>query len=490
MPSIELPKKLHRVLTTKARFIVVIGGRGSGKSEGVARILLLKAQTEHADVLCGREYQNSIEDSVHKLLAELIPTIGMTGAKVLEKKIDLVGGGGFRYRGFARAPESVKSAQAFKYAWIEEAQALSEKSIKDLTPTIRAKDSQLFFTANPQSEKDPFSVRFIKPFLKQLKENDGIYEDEMHLVILMNWRDNPWHDTLETERLWDYEHLPRALYDHIWEGAFNDAVENALIYAEWFDACVDAHLKLGFEPLGVKAAAHDPSDLGDDPKGFAVRHGSVIIEATLKEDGDINEGGDWATGLALQEQVDTYVWDCDGMGVGLNRQTTDAFQGKHTKVAMFKGSEKADMPEAFYNPPDKDVSLQDQKKNKEVFANKRAQYYYYLRDRVYRTYRAVLYNEYSDPDLCISFSSKIKDLAALRSELCRMPIKPNANGRFELYKKTDMKTRFKFPSPNLGDSVMMTLKPVNTVVAQPRRPEPIKAMGRGHGTQRHSRLTR
>ena len=97
----------------------------------------------------------------------------------------------------------------------------------------------------------------------------------MHLIVVVNWRDNPWwNDAQEALRAWDYEHLPRAKYDWIWEGAFNDSVEGSLIMAEWFDSCIDAHKKLGFKPLGIRFSSHDPSDMGEDTKGFAFRHGS------------------------------------------------------------------------------------------------------------------------------------------------------------------------------------------------------------------------
>lgn len=476
MPSLQIPEKLERVLTTKARLIVIIGGRSSAKSESVGRILLMKAQTEGADILCGREWQNSIEDSVHKLIKSLIPKTGAEGFVVTDKKIDCDTGGGFRFKGFARNSEAVKSAQDFKYSWVEEAQALSQQSIDDLLPTIRSAGSQLFFTANPQSSADPFSKRFIVPFLSDLQTH-GFYEDGMHLVIFMNYEDNPWHGELEAQRLWDFENLPRAKYDHIWMGAFNDSVEDSLIQAEWFDACIDAHKKLGFGPIGAKMAAHDPSDLGEDSKGFAMRHGSVVLDVQEKTTGDINEGGDWATGLALQHGVDAYTWDCDGMGVGLNRQVTKVFDGKHTRLAMFKGSESPDFPDAIYKPS-ADSGLDGQKTNKQVFRNKRAQYYFTLRDRVYKTYRAVEFGEYQNPEEMISFDSSIVALSQLRSELCRMPIKPNANGLCELYTKQEMKSRFKFKSPNLADSVMMLMRHVHKVNIAPKMPQPVKPMGR------------
>lgn len=456
MPHLTIPEKLGPILTTKARLIVLIGGRSSAKSESVARILLMKAQRERADILCGREYQNSIDDSVHKLLSTLIEKENITGAHVTDKKIDFLTGGGFRYKGFARNSAAVRSAQGFKASWIEEAQDLSEQSIEDLLPTIRAKDSQLFFTANPMSSRDPFSKRFIVPFKKHL-DRYGFYEDAMHLIIVMNWRDNPWHDELESQRIWDLEHLSRAKYDHIWEGAFNDTVEHSIIEAEWFDAAIDAHIKLGFEPKGMKIVSHDPSDEGGDSKGLVYRHGSVILDVLEKEMGDVNEGCDWATGFAIENQVDVFTWDCDGLGISLKRQVAEAFDGKKINIILFKGSESPVNPFDLYQP-DELIRRLDAKTNKETFKNKRAQYYWRLRDRFYSTYRAVEKGEYIDPDEMISVSSEINCMASFRSEICRVPKKPSGSGFIQIMTKKEMKDKYKIESPNLADSAMMAME--------------------------------
>jgi len=479
MPTIQIPEKLLPILTAKQRLIVIIGGRGSAKSESTARILLMKSQTESADVLCGREYQNSIDDSVHKLLKSLIlDKLKVDGFRVTDNKIDCLSGGGFRFRGFARNSDAVKSAQGFKYSWIEEAQSLSQDSIDNLLPTIREGDSKLFFTANPQSSADPFSQRFIVPFLSKILEQ-GYYADDMHLVIMMNYRDNPWHGELEIQRQWDYDNLPRAKYDHIWEGAFNDSVDSPLIMAEWFDACVDAHLKIGFEPIGLRFSSHDPSDIGPDSKGYAFRHGSVVLDVQEKTDGDVNEGGDWATGLAINNNADAFTWDSDGLGVTLNRQVNSAFEGKQTIISQFKGSEAVDHPDAIFECADADKSnIQGQKTNKQALRNKRAQYYAELRTRAYRTWQMINKKAIYEADKLISFSSEIKALTTLRSELCRMPIKPNANGLFELYTKQEMKAKFKMKSPNLADSVMMLGRVPHITNTKPfRRPQPRKVMG-------------
>lgn len=462
MPTIQIPEIAQRILTTKARLIVLIGGRSSSKSETIARVLLMKAQTEQADVLCGREYQNSIDDSVHKLLVGLIDSLEVEGSSVTDKKINFSGGGGFRYKGFARNSAAVKSAQGFKYSWIEEAQDLSEDSIKDLLPTIRATDSKLFFSANPQASNDPFSKRFIVPF-KTALDKHGFYEDSMHLIIMMNWRDNPWHGELEEQRLWDFEHLSRAKYDHIWEGAFNDSVEDAIIKAEWFDAAIDAHIKLGFQPKGARIVSHDPADGGNDPKALCLRHGSVILDVLENEDLDANDGCNWATDYAIEHDADAFTWDCDGLGVTLRRQVSEAFDGKKIDYHMFKGSEGVDLPDAIYEAIEGE-NRNKARTNKQTFKNKRAQYSWALRDRFYRTYRAVEKGEYIDPDMLISISSDIEAIDQLRSETCRIPRKANGSGLIQIMSKPEMLAKHKIASPNLFDSVFMSLRlPQNKV---------------------------
>jgi len=486
--QLNIPVKLKPFITTQKRYKVAYGGRGGAKSMTFAGMLSHKAQLEQALVGCLREFQNSLDDSVFALLKSEIKRLKIPGFKNYNNKIKHESGGGFRFRGLARSIDAIKSMFGFKYFWLEEGQFISAESLKILTPTLREKDSELWISANPMSAADPFSMRFINPYQRELDAN-GFYEDDLHYIVKINHSDNPWFpEELDQERLHDYRTLPRALYDHIWEGAFNDSVDNALIKAEWFDACVDAHIKLGFAPLGVRVASHDPSDEGADDKGYAFRHGSVVEEVLLKSSGDINEGCDWATGLAIQNSADVFLWDCDGLGIGLNRQVNRAFEGKKTLVAQYKGSESVDNPDAPYEPADK-ISIQNQKTNKEAIKNCRAQYYFELRNRVYRTYIAVTQHVYTDPDTMISFSSDMTELVQLRSELCRLPIKPNANGIFELYTKEEMFRKFKIPSPNLADSVKMLFKVVHTPqFGSTKRPKPIAQIG--EGINRYSRKYR
>lgn len=478
MPHLKVNGKLSGFILKPQPIKVVFGGRGSGKSIGLADLLITKMLTEKADIYCLREFQDSINESVHRVLKSgILERLQLKGWTIHENKIISPHGAQTAYKGANRNPDSIQSAQNYKYSWFEEAHRASEDSLDKLLPTIlRNPGAQCWFSGNPQSSGDPFSERFINPYLDEIRKN-GFYEDDLHYIIKVNWRDNPWwNDELERLRQWDYDNLTRAKYDWIWEGEFNDSVENGLILPEWFDACVDAHEKLGFRVVGARVASHDPSDEGPDSKSYCVRHGSLIERLEESFTGNVNEGGHWACGMAVNDNIDAYTWDCDGLGVGLGEQTSIAFSGKNKEVLMFKGSESPDFPDTIYEATGCS-GIRDRKTNKEVFKNKRAQYYFALRDRCYRTYRAVEFGEYQDPDKMISFSSKIKLLPKLRAELGRMPIKPNSNGLCELYTKEEMKRKFQLKSPNLADAVMMSLRYTYKPKQQVVMPQPIKPMG-------------
>lgn len=480
MPTVKEPTAffaecLEPLFTRPKRFNILIGGRGSGKSLGKGGHGSIMMHDLGKNLMCIREFQASIADSVHALISDEIKRLELDGADFTDKAIRFAHNSSTaRFMGLSRNPESVKSAFGFLDWWVEEAQFLSKKSLQVLTPTARKKPKKglpgqmkevgaeeldmesvsMTFCANPASSEDPFSQRFIVPFKNEIDER-GIYEDDMHLIIRMNWSDNPWFDEsgLEQERLFDKSNLPRTTYDWIWEGGFNDEIDNALIKAEWFDACVDAHDKLGFKPYGIVKVTHDPSDLGADPKAVCVRKGNVITNITQRNDIDVNEGSDWALGIAINEGADQYEWDVGGMGVTLKRDVNTALEGKNVTAYQFNGGSGVDSPDAIYEASGAQ-NIQKEKTNKEICKNLRAQCYLSLRDRVYRTYLAVEKGVMCDPSMLISFSSECENLTGLRSELCRLPIKPSTI--FEMYTKIEMRSKFKVRSPNLADAVMMT----------------------------------
>ena len=464
MPSLRVNRKLEKFLTTSKQIKVAIGGRSSGKSIGFGDMLTMKMDTEGADVYCLREFQDSIADSVHRVFKGAIEDrLCLDGWDITNDRVQAPNGAVTKYKGAARNPDSIQSAQGYKYSWFEEAHTMSQASIDKLLPTIlRNPGAECWFGANPQSSADPFSQRFINPYQDQL-DRYGIYEDDLHLIIVINWRDNPWHgEESENLRLWDFEHLPRAKYDWIWEGKFNDEVDGSIIKAEWFDACIDAHkderFKSLFKPRGAVIAAHDPSDTGNDSAGLVIRHASIIECVKEKFDGEIDDKCEWATDISLKQRVDWFVWDGDGMGTGLKRQIADELDGTRIKWHMFKGSSSGsgqDRAEQMYLKESAPAGS-EQVTYADTFKNNRSQYYTELADRMYNTYKMVTRNEVIDVDRLLSFDSNgIDNIKKLRSEICRIPEKPST-GLIQIMSKQDMK-KLKISSPNMADSVMMSM---------------------------------
>lgn len=476
MPLIQINSKLEPFLTKQKKIKIAIGGRGAGKSIGFGDIFTMKMCTEGADIYCLREFQDSVKDSVHRVFIDSIKKrLQIPGFEIYDQKIVAPNGAQTTYKGAARNPDSLQSAQGYKYSWFEEAHRASQASIDKLLPTIiRNPGAECWFSANPQSSADPFSQRFIVPYQSELDKH-GYYEDDLHLIIVVNWRDNPWwNEEQEILRAWDYDNLSRSKYNWIWEGSFNDEVDNAIIKQEWFDAAIDAHkierLKEAFKPHGAIVAAHDPSDEGKDPKGYSLRHGSIFLKILEKPDGEIDEGCEWATDMAIADGANWFIWDGDGMGAGLKRQISTAFQGTGVQYHMFKGSLSGKgqdnagaiyMPVADANPNDKPATYA------ETFLNNRAQYSIQLRDRYYNTFRCVVRGEYVSPADMISIDSNgVEEMQKLRTEVCGVPKKPNNTGLIQIMSKQEM-AKLGIKSPNMYDSQMMNL--YQPAVKQARR---------------------
>jgi phage terminase large subunit len=244
MPHLKINSQLEPFMTRSKPIKVAIGGRASGKSVGFGDIFTMKMCSEAADIYCLREYQDSLTDSVHRVFKDSIQSrLQVAGFQVQENTVIAPNGAKTTYKGASRNPDSIQSAQGYKYSCFEEGHRASQASLDKLLPTIiRNRRAECWFSANPQSSADPFSQRFIVPYQKQL-DRDGYYEDELHLSLVMNWRQNPWWNA-ESEKLrcWDFENMSRAKYNWIWKGRFNDEVDNSIIKTEWFDAAIDAHL--------------------------------------------------------------------------------------------------------------------------------------------------------------------------------------------------------------------------------------------------------
>ena len=222
----------------------------SGKSWSVARALLLLGYEKPMRILCAREIQRSISDSVHKLLCEQIEAIGLSGAYTITRDaIRCTSGTEFIFKGLRSNPQEIKSTEGIDICWVEEAAAVSADSWDILIPTVRKPNSEIWLTFNPLDESDPTYQRFV------LNAPDDAY------VCKVNYDGNPaFPDVLKKEMEWlksrDYES-----YLHIWEGEVRKH-SNAVIFAgrfrvEEFETPKDARFYQGAD----WGFASDPSCL-------------------------------------------------------------------------------------------------------------------------------------------------------------------------------------------------------------------------------------
>ena len=308
---------------------------------------------------------------------------------------------------------------------------------------------------NRNSRQDAISKKYLSRAEAEL-ERCGFYEDDLIMVVQVNYQDNPWFPPeLEQERLDDKENLSDDEYDHIWNGCYNETVERAIIKKAWFDAAIDSHIKLGITPTGAVIATHDPADEGGDAKGYACRKGILYteIDEIIAKDG--NEGCDEATSRAIASNADLFVWDGDGMGALLRRQISENFKGIKCDLRMYKGSNEVEDKKAKYDGLMSLGSKDKPKTNGDTFYNKRTQYYMKLAQRFYNTWLAIEKGQYIDPDTIISISSNIKLIDKLRSEVCRIPRKQNGTGKIQLMTKKEMKDKHDIDSPNMADCLAM-----------------------------------
>jgi len=442
--SHNFPPKTKALLEPK-RYKVLFGGRGSGKSHSVARMLVVLASTKPMRILCTRELQMSIRESVHKLLSTIITSIGMDDFYHVEQSgIYGANGSQFIFEGLKNNTTKIKSMENISICWCEESEAISESSWDLLIPTIRAQGSEIWVVFNPSDEMDNTYQRFVAPYLGELEANDGVYENKDITVIQMNHVDNPWFPEelkkeMERCKVQDYKK-----YLHIWEGECIADYDDSIIDPLWVRAAIDAHIKLGFKPQGVKSLGYDPADGGRDSKAICVRHGSVVTHGKQWMTGDITTGTNRAFEIAEELKVTDIVYDQIGVGTAV-KDYVNRLQGRgQFTVTGFNASSSPEKPEHKY---------MGDRPNDEVFRNRRAQAFWHLRDRFFNTYRAIEHGEYSDPDTLISLSSEIEDLKVLISELSRIQRKRNNNTQIQIESKDDMKRRG-MPSPGLADSLM------------------------------------
>lgn len=234
----QFPEKLQ-FLFEPHRYKVCYGGRGGTKSWGFARALLLLGAQKPTRILCARETQKSIADSVHTLLRDQIANLGLQAFyKVTNSAITGLNGTNFAFIGIKQNVGNMKSFEGCDICWVEEAQTVSKNSWEVLIPTIRKENSEIWVSFNPELQTDETYKRFV------------LQPPPNGKFVKINWSDNPWFPAVLKQEMEHLKAKDEDAYQHIWEGMCKQVVEGAIYKTELLAADKDKRIcSVPWEPI-------------------------------------------------------------------------------------------------------------------------------------------------------------------------------------------------------------------------------------------------
>lgn len=421
LPKIlDIPEKLLPILGAdnfnKYRYFLLEGGRGGGKSQSVARFILYLAEKYKIRVVCGREIQKSITESVYSLMADLIQA-NQLNFEILSTRIThRATGSPINFRGFReQGAFNIQGMEGIDIVWIDEAQALTKQTLDVLIPTIRKDNAKIFFTMNRYAHNDPAYANFVKR------------ADCLHINI--NFDENPFCTMALKKEAAECRLLSEKDYNHIWLGQPLDQSEDSL-----YSLSELAHSKINKYPLrkgyGLKIAGYDIARYGDDKCACVIlqQMGALHWEAIHVDEWE-HKDLNYTTGRILltsnEYRVDTSIIDEDGIGAG-PLDTLVKGQGLNNFIG-------------FRNPA---IS--------------------YSVNRFYGNNRTV--NAYKLKDLLVKGHICITD-DKVRDELMTIKYTFDHNQRRILVSKDKMR-KDGIKSPNLADALIMAVSQIGVVKAE------------------------
>ena len=275
-------------------------------------------------------------------------------------------------------------------------------------------------------------------------------------IFILDWRDHPgkdqkWYDERKVKA--DSQGLGHVFAQEV-DRDYAASVEGIFIPSEWVKAAIDAHIKLKLNIAGERRAGQDVADEGEDKNALIAMHGQIVNHIEQWAEGDTGETAKKAWNYCTENKLTRLIYDSIGVGAGVKAKT----------------NELADMPEnagivldvqgfvagAGVANPEEDYI--DDKKNKDMFSNIKAQVWWIARDRFHDTYKAVIQRKDIPEDRIISISSELDLCDELVSELSRPKRESDAAGKIVVESKKKMKKRG-VKSPNLADALVMCFAP-------------------------------
>jgi phage terminase large subunit len=446
-PMYALNPALRDFWETEARYKVLYGGRGSSKSHDAAGHAVFLAANYTVKILCARQFQNRISESVYTLIKDKI------NASPYKDEFEILKttirhrrtGSEFLFYGIARNLEEIKSTEGVDILWLEEAHYLNQDQWEVIEPTIRKEGAQVWLIFNPDEFTDYVYQNFV------VNPPAGTIKREI------NWQDNPFLSITMLKVIYNYYKREPEAARHVYGGEPKMGADKSIIPIKYIIAAVDAHKKLGWEPSGMHKIGYDVADDGNDLNATVRTRGNVVMMAE-----------EWA-GLEdqlLQSCARVYnqavmhgaqiVWDSIGVGAFAGSKFADLNEERKRKIVYepFNAGGAVDDPKGVYMRfPHVDIT------NGEHFSNIKAQRWDEVAVRFRKTYEAVELGVKHPFDELISLNSetlgktmieKIKfELAAPHKDVDRM-------GKFKVESKDDLRDRG-IKSPNVADALIMSL---------------------------------
>lgn len=423
------------------RFRVLYGGRMSSKSHDMAGFAIARANFGTERFLCLRMYQNRIADSVFTLLKDKIEYFGLQDQfKVFSDAIEhKTNGSLFRFYGIARNIDEIKSFEGATVCWFEEAHNTTKNAYDIVRPTVmRNEGAEMWFSFNPRLSTDFIYKRFV------------VNPPRGTVARLINYDENPFLSStaladIEAVKAEDYEE-----YQHIYLGVPKDDDDSVVIKRSWIQSAIDAHLKVTPKSgiwTGKKIVGYDVADDGNDSNAASTLDGSIVCALDEWKGGEdkLRESAARVKQAAEAVGADQIGYDSIGVGAGTGSHLNSLGWSRHFK---FNAGAAVVDPERNYG----DTKI----KNKDFFANIKAQAWWLLADRFRNTHLAVTKGREFNADEMISISSECDSrlLEKLIDELSTPKRDFDNQGKVKVESKKDLKKR-EVDSPNIADSLII-----------------------------------
>lgn len=427
----------------QARIRVLYGGRYSSKTWDAAGFAVYLASNYQVRFLCTRQFQNRIEESVYVTIKTQVIRFGLAHEFIFlrNKIIHKETGSEFLFYGLWRHIDEIKSLEGVDICWIEEAHNLKKNQWQILRDTIRKPYSQFWIVFNPNLATDFVYQRFV------------VDPPPRTVLRKINYDENPFLPETVLQTIQEVRDEDEDEYRHVYLGEPRQNDEQAIIKRAWIEAAIDAHVALGIDIEGSDRIGYDVADDGGDKNALVRAKGVVCLDAEEWQGGEdrIVESCSRVYGQAVEHGA-AIVYDSIGVGAGAGSifKKLNEARERAIKYTGWNAGGKVERPAREYRPG---------VKNRDHFANAKAQAWWTVADRFRMTYNAVTKGADFDPGEIISLASDCGNLEKLITELSTPRRDFDGAGRVRVETKKDLAKR-EVPSPNLADAYIMAFADV------------------------------